>query len=88
MKKFGGAILTATGALLAVLEFLTIQMAVKDTMTWVGDSTVWLIEILLFAVPDAACLTAGIRRIRKVGAEEELGVEGELTGRERNMAYE
>ena len=43
--------LTAIGALLAVLALLTIQMAVKDTMTWGGDSTIWLIEILLFAVP-------------------------------------
>ena len=41
MKKFGGVILTAIGALLAVLALLTIQMAVKDTMTWGGDSTIW-----------------------------------------------
>ena len=41
MKKFGGAILTAIGALLAVLALLTIRMAVKDTMAWGGDSTVW-----------------------------------------------
>ena len=65
MKKFGGVILTAIGALFAVLALLTIRMAVKDTMTWGGDSTVWLIEILLFAVPAVACLTSGIRRIRK-----------------------
>lgn len=59
MKKFGGVILTAIGALFAVLALLTIRMAVKDTMTWGGDSTVWLIEILLFAVPAVACLTSG-----------------------------
>lgn len=71
MKKFGGAILTAVGALLAILALLTIRMAVKDTMAWGGDSTVWLIEILLFAVPAAACLTAGIRRLRRESAKEE-----------------
>lgn len=84
MKKFGGVILTAIGALLAVLALLTIRMAVKDTMTWGGDSTVWLIEILLFAVPAVACLTSGIRRIRKAVAEEKLG----FTEQERRKEQE
>ena len=76
MKKFGGVILTAIGALFAVLALLTIRMAVKDTMTWGGDSTVWLIEILLFAVPAVACLTSKSRRRRRTRLYRTGKVEG------------